>query len=194
MINLKSYIFIGQSGSGKGTQATLLMESLTNASDKKIIYLETGKRFRKFIEGNSLANKLSKQLMDDFKSQPAFLAIRTWADALVEEFSGEEDLVFDGTPRSLIEAEALDTALKFFQFNNCYVINLAVSRERSEQHLKSRGRIDDTTKGIKNRLDWFETDVLPVIDYYRQNQDYKFMEINGEQSIAKVHSDILQSL
>ena len=102
MTNLKSYIFIGRSGCGKGTQASLLIESLANSSDKKTIYLETGKRFRKFIEGNSLANKLSKQLMDESKSQPAFLAIRMWADALVEEFSGEENVVFDGTPRSLI--------------------------------------------------------------------------------------------
>ena len=54
--------------------------------------------------------------------------------------------------------------------------------------------MDDTTEGIKNRLDWYETDVAPVINYYRQNKNCQFIEIDGERSIEEVHSAILQSL
>ena len=44
------------------------------------------------------------------------------------------------------------------------------------------------------RLNWFETDVVPALDFYRAHKSHKFHEINGEQEIDKVAEDILKSI
>ncbi len=192
------YIFIGRSGCGKGTQSKLLIDHLNrrenSGSGRPVLYMETGQRFRDFIAGSSYSSALSKALMDRSERQPSFLAIWTWADILVDALKGEEILLFDGTPRSLIEAEALDTALTFYGFTKKYVIYLDVSRVWSEKHLLERGRKDDTKEDIIKRLDWFDRDVLPAVDYYRTHSDYTFLNINGEQGIPAVSGEILSFL
>ena len=62
------------------------------------------------------------------------------------------------------------------------------------ERLLGRGRIDDNHDDIKTRLGWYETDVVPAIDFYKNNPKYNFIEINGEQTIEKVHQDILGKL
>lgn len=60
--------------------------------------------------------------------------------------------------------------------------------------LKGRGRFDDNNEDIEARLKWYETDVMPAINFYRDNPKYNFLEIDGEQTIEKVHQDILSKL
>ncbi len=45
---------------------------------------------------------------------------------------------------------------------------------------------------IERRLDWYDNNVLPAIEFFRTKPEYTFIEINGEQSIEKTHSDILK--
>jgi adenylate kinase len=53
-------------------------------------------------------------------------------------------------------------------------------------------RTDDTISGVKNRLNWFRTDVQPVINYYRKSR--RLIRINGEQSIEGVFKEVLKKL
>lgn len=195
-MNFQTFIFIGRSGCGKGTQAKLLMEYLAKAEpERRIYYLETGQKFREFLEKPYPSSILSKRVMEHSERQPDFLAIYMWSHLMVENMEGNEHLVLDGTPRSLLEAKALDTALKFYGRNGACVIFVNTSREWSERRLKDRGRQDDKNEeDIKKRLDWFEADVIPAVEYYRNNNDYRFHEINGEQDIAAVHKDIMNAL
>src|SRR3989344_6012489 len=105
-----AYIFFGRSGSGKGTQAKLLQEHL-KLKNKKVVYIETGQAFRDFINGDAHSQKLSKIIMDKGELQPQFLAVWIWAGELIEKLQGDEDVIFDGTPRRLTEAQLLNTAL-----------------------------------------------------------------------------------
>ena len=115
-----------------------------------------------------------------------------WASTLVEELEPDMHLVFDGAPRSHAEAIMLSTALKFYEREAPIVIYLKVSRQWAENRLLGRGRQDDRTLSkINKRLDWFETDTWPAIEYFKTNSLYKFLEVNGEQPIEKVHSDII---
>ena len=191
---LHTIVFIGRSGCGKGTQADLLKNYLARLdSDKhQILYIETGERFRRFIGGDSFSSKLSKEIYEKDERQPDFLACLMWAGMLAEELGPDMHLVFDGAPRSHNEAILLTTALKFYKRAESTIVYLDVSRKWAEDHLLGRGRQDDRTLSkINKRLDWFEADTWPAVEYFKTNSFYRFLEINGEQPIEKVHADII---
>lgn len=193
-MELTTIILIGRSGSGKGTQATLIRNriNLLDKEKRQILYVETGEKFRSFIREKTFSAKLSKDIYEQGTLQPAFLAGLMWGDMLLSELEADMHLIFDGAPRSRPEAEMLDTAIKFYKRERPVVINIEVGRKWSETHLLARGRMDDTTLAkINKRLDWFEKDVVPAIEYYKHNSDYLYIEVNGEQPIEKVHSDII---
>ena len=194
----QTFIFIGRSGCGKGTQAKLLIDYLTAAkktAPAKIFYLETGARFREFIQEDNYSAQLAKQIMTDAGRQPDFLAVWMWSHLLIEHITGEEDLVFDGLPRSLLEAQTLETAIKFYDRPAPTVIYLRASPEWAAERLKERQRADDqTSANIAKRLAWFETDVVPALDWYRTQTRYRFWEFDGEQPIATIHQDLITRL
>jgi adenylate kinase family enzyme len=193
---LHTVIFVGQSGSGKGTQADLFKNWIhrRDLEKRQILYVETGDRFRKFIRSEGYSSEVSKKLYDLDERQPDFLACWMWANVLIEELHPDTHLVFDGAARSLPEAQILTTSLKFYERERVTVVYINVSRKWSEEKLLSRGRFDDVNVDkIDKRLDWFEKDTKPAVDYFRNDPYYNFIEVNGEQTIEKVHKDIIDS-
>lgn len=192
---MHAFIFIGRSGCGKGTQAELLKQYIAKKDPTSILYIETGENFRQFIKGEKYTNQLSRKVYEGDELQPSFLAAYMWMSEVIERYTGHEHIIFDGTPRSLDEAQIITGAFRFYRIEKPIVVHLNVSREWSKKHLLSRGRFDDSNeKRIEKRLDWFDSDVLPAIDYYRNHTGYTFLEISGEQPVDKVHSDIISSL
>lgn len=193
---LQTFIFIGRSGCGKGTQADLIQKMLKGDNpETPIYYLESGARFREFIQNGTYSSNLSKEIYESDRRQPDFLAVWNWSHLFVDALTGKEHLVIDGTPRSLPEAKILDTAMKFYKREKPYVIHINVSRKWSEEKLLARGRKDDATlQKIDQRLNWFDSDVSPALEYYRSRPDYQFIEVNGEQAIEKVFADIKAKL
>ncbi len=195
-MNSYTFIFIGRSGCGKGTQVELLQKHLAEKFPQdEVFYLETGERFRAFIKEDSYSSKLSQAVYASGERQPSFLAIWMWAHLLIESFKGTEHLIIDGSPRAYTEALAMDTAFNFYGRKNIFVVHLNVSRKWSEDRLLSRGRADDIdlTK-VKKRLDWFEADVVPAIEFFKVNPNYNFIDVNGEQSIEEVYAEMMQKL
>lgn len=194
-MNPYTFIFIGRSGCGKGTQADLLQARLKEKyPQNEIFYLETGERFRNFIKEDSYSSELSRKIYESGNRQPSFLAIWMWAHILIESFKGTEHLIIDGSPRAYAEALAMNTALKFYG-RTAYVIHINVSRTWAQERLLERGRTDDVdTEKVKKRLDWFETDVMPAIEYFKDCPDYIFLDINGEQTIEAVHAELMQKV
>ncbi|WKZ26402.1 MAG: nucleoside monophosphate kinase [Candidatus Paceibacterota bacterium] len=188
----RTFMFFGPSGSGKGTQAKLLIDFLENKQGRKVIYIETGQKIREFIINGGYTSRLTKEIIDKGGLLPAFLPVWLWTSHLNENFTGEEDLVLDGLCRRPYEAPVLDSALKFYKLDKPFVVSLNVSRDWSMERLKSRGRKDDTEEYINSRLDWYEKEVAPSVDFFRNNPDYNLLEINGEQPIEKVYEEIIQ--
>lgn len=191
----QTFIFIGQSGCGKGTQAELLKKVIQEKHpDDEIFYLETGENFRKFIKGEKYSNKLAKIISDKGDLQPAFLAVYFWADILLNNLKGGEHVILDGICRRLEEAKVFTTAMEFYN-RKLTIVFIDVSRKWSEERLMARGRLDDKNlEQLKGRLDWFEKDTGDVIEYFKSNSFYTFLDINGEQTIEEVHNEILQKL
>ena len=98
----KTFILIGRSGCGKGTQAELLKKHLEkNVSEFPVLYIETGARFRAFVKGDSYTSLLAREVNDSGKLQSSFLATWMWSNILIEKLTGKEHLVLDGIPRKL---------------------------------------------------------------------------------------------
>lgn len=196
--SLKTYIFIGRSGCGKGTQVEKLAEYLTEkgviSADQPWLRIETGARFRQIVEtGGYTAQKL-KEGLENGDRLPDNFAIWTWTGFLFDKYTGTEHIFCDGCPRSLVEAKALDLLFKFYKREEINVFYIDISREEAKVRLLKRGRADDQPGDIDNRLDWFDRDVLPAVEYYEHNPDYHFHRINGEQSVEAVHEELLSSL
>lgn len=191
----KTFIFFGPSGSGKGTQAKLLIEKINKLDPSgRVLYLETGQKFREFATEASLSSKLTKDIMQEGGLLPEFLPIWIWTEYLIRHVSGNEYMVLDGLSRREHEAPILDSAMRFYKRENPIVISIKVSREWASERLKNRGRSDDTKLDIESRLNWYDKNVVPAINYFKDNNYYKFVEINGEQTIEEVHREILEKI
>ena len=190
-----TFIIFGPSGSGKGTQAHLLIDLLKKIdSERKVMYIETGRRFREFADSGSYTATLVKGVMSTGALLPEFLPIWMWTEILVHDFAGNENIIFEGVSRREHEAPILDSAMRFYKRENPYVISINVSKEWATQRLNARGRYDDTPADIIERLNWYDKNVIPAIDFFKNDPYYKILEINGEQSIEDVHKEIVQKL
>ncbi len=192
----KVFIFLGRSGCGKGTQADLMIAHLCKIGDKscKTLHVESGALLREFAKGDNYTQKKIKEVLAGGVLVPESVIVSLWTDYLIANFSGTENLVFDGTPRKLHEAQLLDNALQFYGVEKPTVIYVNVSREWSEKRLLGRARKDDTPDAIEKRLTWFETEVMKTIDFFKTNPYYNFIDVNGEQPIEDVQNEILAKL
>ena len=190
-----TFIFIGRSGSGKGTQAELLISYLKNTFSNQVFYLESGEKFRDFVSSSSYTATLASEYMNAGKLQPTFLATHIWSHLMIEQMKADKHLVVDGNPRSLLEAQVLDTAFKFYDRVKPVIVYVNVSREWAVDKLTKRGRGDDKTlAGINKRLDWFDRDVMSAVVFYKKSKDYNFLDINGEQTVEEVHAEIMKKI
>ena len=192
----QTFIFAGPSGSGKGTQVERLKEKLGEMSDREILHFYSGDHLRALMENrpDSETGRRVKETLDSGGLIKPFLPIWLWTDFLVKNYTGEEHVILDGSPRTVVEAQVLDSAVQFYEFNAPHVLLVDVSREESKRRLMERGRGDDTEASIDSRLDWYESEVKPAIDIYRNNDDYRYHYINGEQSRDAVHAEIMEAL
>ena len=159
---------------------------------RRIFYIETGERFRQFIKEHSLSSRLAAEIYKSGSRQPDFIAVWMWSHLLVERMTGEEHVIFDGTPRSLHEAQIIDTAITFYNRQRPHVIYLNISREASKARMIARRRMDDINEEeIERRLNWFESDVIPAVEYFRKYSKYNFVELNGDQSVEAVQRELL---
>lgn len=196
-MNPQTFIFLGRSGCGKGTQARKIEKYLkTEDKNRDVLYLEMGDLFRNFWKKENYTNSISKKLMEKGDLQPAFLQIYLWTNYLLDNLKENEHLIVDGTPRRVTDAEAMDSAFKFYGRTRPNFIFLDVSREwakkRILERVKAQGREEDFDEEvIDSRLDWYDEFVEPSINFFRDDPFYNFVEINGEQSIEEVHQEIL---
>jgi adenylate kinase len=194
-MNQNAFIFIGRSGCGKGTQIEMLVDLLKNKDPGHgILQIYTGREFRKFIQGSNTTQKLSKAIYDVGGLMPEFLAAHMWTSLLVENFNGNQHVIFDGTPRKLHEAGVLDSVFGFYGFTKPWVINIEITKEEATKRLILRKRLDDNEEDIKKRLAWYDTDVAPTVEFYRNNREYNFVCIDGERTPNEIHEDIVKKL
>ena len=85
--------------------------------------------------------------------------------------------------------------MDYYKRNNIKVIDIKVSEDEVRRRMKERGRSDDKDMEIVNtRIEWYNQNVLPTIEYLASQEQYNIITIDGEQDIEKVHQDIIEKL
>lgn len=188
-------VFFGRSGSGKGTQANLLIKYLEEKyAEHKVLYVETGQRFRDFQKTDNFTAAKVKEVTSAGKFLPPFLPIWNWTGFLVDHFTGTEHLIFDGVCRQPEEGPILDSALQFYGREKPFIVLLDVPHEEVKRRLLKRGRYDDTHEKIDERMRAFESGAMPSIRYFQKSPDVDFVTVNGDQTIENVFADIKKAL
>lgn len=188
-----AYIFIGQSGSGKGTQAALLESTLKEESPtQSLLHFETGTIFRSFIESPSYTAKKTREAMEAGVLPASFIGIHVWSHQLIETYTGQDSVIIDGTPRVAAEVPVLLSASKFYGWHTT-VVFIDVSDTWANERLLGRGRVDDTVDHEREaRLAWFHSTVMPAVELLKASSDVTFISINGERPIKEIHAEICE--
>lgn len=191
----QAYIFIGHSGSGKGTQANLLSQKIKEQyKQENLFHLETGSLFREFIKTDSFTAQKTKKYMNEGRLPPAFIGIHIWSHQLTSFYNDQPFVIIDGTPRISTEVPVILSAAKFYDWK-LNVIYLEISDQKSDERLIKRGRDDDQTELERSaRISWFKENVMPVILELKDNPEVNFITVDGEKSIAEINQEILHKL
>ncbi len=193
----ETYVFIGRSGSGKGTQIKLLKNFIQEKFPKQnILHFESGARFRAFIEGDGYTNMLMRDILAKGDLAPDFITDWLFVDELVKYFHEDDLLLMDGFPRTMHQALVLDSAMRYYGRKNIKIIHIEVSEEEARKRMRMRLRADDLDEEvIEKRIRWYNENVLPTLEFFRAQEDrYQVLDINGEESIEEVFHSIQEKL
>lgn len=186
---MKVVSLIGRPGCGKGTQIEKILR-VTNWEP-----IQTGKLLRKRAKKDDFIGKKIKETLSKGGLIPTPLVFNIWMPKLIEirQSKNSDGVIFDGNPRKLYEAKMLTEVFQMFNWGSVFTpIHLKISEEESKKRLKKRGRYDDNEREIERRLGWFQSDVIPVLDYYKEKGI--LVEANGEQKINEVTESLLNIL
>ena len=161
-------IFLGAPGSGKGTQSEQLI------AKHGLQHLSTG-------------DMLRAEIMDAGELVSDDIVIGMIAKRL-----SDKGALFDGFPRTLAQAQALDALLAENAQQIDHVVFLDVDNEEIVQRMLARGRADDNEATIRNRINVFEQQTKPLIDFYREQG--KLREIHGKGGVEEIAARIEQAI
>ena len=178
-------ILFGPPGAGKGTQADLLKDKFN------LLHLSTGDILREEVSNNTNLGQQAKKFMDSGELVTDELIIGMIKNK-IDSTTNVEGFLFDGFPRTISQAESLDSMLLSNNLNVDKVISLEVDDDVLTERLLSRGRSDDNEETIKNRLNVYKNQTLPIKDYYLKNN--KLVEIKGDDSVEDVNATIVSSI
>lgn len=187
------FLFYGVVGAGKGTQVELL-EKYFAEKNEITQYLSPGNFFRQVAKRGDITSQKISKYTDQGLLVPDFVTISYANSTVLNNYSGNEHLIFDGYPRSIAQSEAFEKISNFYDWEQIDLIMINISEEEAVRRLVSRGRHDDTPEGIAQRVKIYKNQVLPSLEYLKTNTSCKIHEINGEQSIEAVHADIMTAL
>jgi adenylate kinase len=194
-MDIKTVIFIGPQGSGKGTQIEKLKFILEDRDRRRVVDIQTGRRFRAlaatqetFAEDKVAASVSTGSL------QPDFITTVLWGRAMMDQLDDKSHLLIDGFPRTTGQIPDLEDAFRFFERGVIDVINIETPESIVRERMKGRARADDTDTSIEERLRWYREDTLPVLAYYRQRPNTRVHDLDGTDSIDGVHAKIVEAL
>lgn len=179
MINI---VLFGKPGAGKGTQAEFLKEKY------KLTHLSTGDIFRFNIKNETELGKLAQTFIDKGDLVPDEVTIKM-LQSEVEKNPNSAGFLFDGFPRTIAQAEALDA----FLGTKDEMITATIALEADDEILvarllergKTSGRADDQDEDkIRNRYQEYNEKTAPLMGYYKEQG--KFYAVNGIGSIQEI--------
>ncbi len=185
-----SLILFGPPGSGKGTQAAKLVEKYS------LLHISTGDLFRYEIGNNTSLGQLAKSYIEKGQLVPDTVTIGMLRNK-VEANPDVKGYIFDGFPRTVPQAEALDELLRELGTSVSALLSLNVSDDEITQRIllrsKTSGRADDSDASIiQSRIEVYKNETKQVFDYY--DEFGKSLNINGMGSIEEIFERLCQAI
>ncbi len=186
MLNIALF---GPPGAGKGTQSKRLR------SNYGLVHISTGELFRKhIIEATSIGLQVQEYIAEGMLV-PDEITLHMIEEQISAHYKDCKGFLFDGFPRTVIQAKSLDEKLEKYESSLSLVLSLDVPREELRRRIKKRGleenRIDDQDESsILTRFDLYNSETLPVKFYY-ENQN-KFVKISGINHVDVVLRNITE--
>ncbi len=167
MINI---VLFGPPGAGKGTQSAKLIEKY------KLVHISTGDLFRKHLKEGTPLGKLAQEYMSKGNLVPDQVVI-DMVDDKIKSSGKIEGIIFDGFPRTVNQAEALDQLLSRSNNSITALVELMVSEDELKKRLADRAikenRPDDAKpEVIENRIAVYKSETIPVAQHYEKQGKY----------------------
>jgi adenylate kinase len=175
-------IFLGPAGAGKGTQAARLAERLG------VPRISTGDMLREALAEGKPLGRSAAPYLERGDLVPDDLLITMIRERIVEGDCAQ-GYVLDGFPRTLPQAEALEQMLGS-EAGRAVVLNLEVPRDELMRRLSGRGRDDDRGQAVEHRLQDYEDQTRPLVDFYTKRG--QLHRVNGFRPMDAVSTDLQQ--
>lgn len=209
-------IILGPQGSGKGTQAKLIVDKFG------LVHLEMGGLLRRIAQENSPLGQKIASLINNGILVPDDIISELIGKALDDKLLGK-GFIIDGYPRTLTQAQWFDKYLATKQTKIDKLLYINISRQEALRRLSARkncpkcgrvynlltmppkngqlcddcqvelvSRADEAPEAINKRLDIFYSQTRPIVDYYRRKG--KVVQIDGQRPVEEIFTEISQKL
>ena len=183
-------LMVAPPGAGKGTQAVRLAEHY------RITHLSSGDLFRKEVEAGSEIGRVAAGYLGRGDLVPDRLVLDVLAPHVLDA-AARGGYVLDGYPRTRAQAEeAYQVAGRISGVELQAVVHLEVSRDELLRRLTARaraeGRTDDTERVIQHRLDVYDRQTAPMLEFYAARG--LVVNIDGEQTVDEVFHAIVEAV
>ena len=189
----RTILFFGPQGAGKGTQKEEISAWLEQSTDVPVQQIELGDFFRRMMKTDGHTQTLVKEIQNTGKLQPDFLAIYAVVEKMIASFTGGEHLMLDGFPRNELQIFMFQQIVDFYGLEVDVVV-IDLSEEESVARLMKRGREDDTSEAIAERLRLYHAETRPLLEHFESGTQYRVHHIHGEQTIKEVTESIIAAL
>lgn len=182
MLNL---VLFGPPGAGKGTQSEKLI------AHYQLVHISTGDLFRAHIQGQSPLGQQVSQMIADGNLVPDSITIAMLEEE-IQKNPNAKGFIFDGFPRTVAQAEALDAFLTGIGTEIAGVVALDVTESELTQRIAKRqeisGRADDAADKLKKRIEEYFNKTIHVLPYYEAQG--KLAKVNGIGAIETIFADL----
>lgn len=189
MLNI---VLFGPPGSGKGTQSVKLADKFS------LVHISTGDIFRHELKNETPLGLEAKKFIDQGMLVPDEVVIGMLGSKMDEQLENDpKGFIFDGFPRTIAQAEALDKLMDLKDMSITGVLALEVGEDELIQRIlnrgKTSGRSDDTNVDtIKKRIEVYHNETAPVAGYY--DKQSKLHLIEGEGDIDQIFDKLSQAI
>lgn len=186
MLNI---LMFGAPGSGKGTQSEFIK------THYNLQHISTGELLRNEIRRGSAVGKRVEDLIakGHLVSDEIIIEI---LDAHLDEIKAREGIIFDGFPRTLPQAIALEEMLGKRQEEITILIELSVEEEELVRRIVERGKVsgrsDDNEEAVRERLKVYHDQTEPVLDYFKERG--KYLSVDGSGSISEITERVIRGI
>lgn len=187
MMNL---VLFGAPGSGKGTQSAKIIDKYG------LYHISTGDVLRDHIARHTDLGRLADKYISKGQLIPDAVMTEILDNVLEEKAGGKNGVVFDGFPRTIAQAEALEKLLKKRGAKIDGVIGLEVAEDelikRMLQRGRETGRTDDNLETITRRLEVYRESTKPLKDYYDELGLY--LSVDGQGNVDDIFGNITKGI